>query len=694
MDIDPQKMEWLAGALFIGFYAYKRYNTSRYTGIVENRSSTTFVRFAGFFGLYLLILFLIYWFLGSFVQTAPDVFARLWPLLTGTAQPMPPELAGEAVTRLTGPIVSALMLTTLLPSLPLLKSFDRWLLEKFWDLGHIPTYVFRQADKLRRAPLTFSPADRNRIIGNAEKFGIPAEGFVFEESSSVEHRWIRLCHLMLHLEAWQGAAGPKYARFVQANDAEFEELRLEFANISRHLSSYAQRRAKAQASNQAEILEVLEDLRRPLLDSVRVHYFTVCKFVARGVFASELTEKARRNTLARMGFEQDAVLTTILTPSQALTLVGWIAVAFFSISALEAYIKHSGGIRLGPILFGSLIMTTTYGTAVIAALFPKSVWRFADIEQAGVRSFGAYLLSALFAVLFGLIAIVSIRYTFNAAVGLSPEQNIDRVLGSVGWSYPYLLQSAAIAFATAFLADTFRSHPAVPQLWHRWVDVAVLGLAMLIATAIVFCWMEGIGPFEGTRDPQFRGRTDPLLFVIKGTVVGIVIGWLVPGWYRHNRLRTPMQRLSQLLNRQAAEVAREVGRLKSGELKEALSAGAAFVAAADGRIDSIEIDMMRQVLLKLEAAQALDFPVEEAITRFTDLVREHRFAEKSAAESMLAPLRPLVARMLLCDVLIYLSLAIGHADGIFGPEEGDALGAIMAELNLNPADYEIPTVQT
>ncbi len=152
-----------------------------------------------------------------------------------------------------------------------------------------------------------------------------------------------------------------------------------------------------------------------------------------------------------------------------------------------------------------------------------------------------------------------------------------------------------------------------------------------------------------------------------------------------------MQWLTRLLNRRAGTVAREAGQLQPGELKEALSAVAAYIATADGRVDAVERDTVRQFLFKLAATQAMDFSVEDAMTRFTDLAGELQFPEKRETDRALEPLRPVVGRALLSDILIYLSLAIGHADGIFGPDERDAVGLVIAELNLKPDNYNLST---
>ena len=175
MHIDPQILEWAAGGLFVCFYAYKRYNTSPHNIISENRTSTTFFRFLIFLILYLLTLLVIYWLFGSFLLTSPELIAKLSPFFGGAAQGVVTEGTDGDRSPIYGPILAALMLTTLLPTLPKLQLFDRWLLGIFWGLGHIPGQAFWQSEKLRRAPMTFSRRRKKEITIKAKYFEIPEE---------------------------------------------------------------------------------------------------------------------------------------------------------------------------------------------------------------------------------------------------------------------------------------------------------------------------------------------------------------------------------------------------------------------------------------------------------------------------------------------------------------------------------------
>ena len=553
MPTDPIIWEWLVGTVFIVTYAYrryntpgKRYNTRHYVDIKEYWGSTTFFRFWGFFLLYALTLFAIYWWFGSLVQTSPELVGLV----------VPEGIVG-GLRELASPIAAALVLTTLVLTLPWLRTADEWLLEKFWNFGNIPKYVYNQSKKLWRGSIDPPQEWRNQIRRRAESFNIRPDNLVFEESSSLDHEWLKLCSLMVQLEGWVRSSDPKYARFIKQNEDDFEYLKEDFIDISNRFSTYLQRCAKSVTNgsgSREDTHQLLEDIRQQNLKTTNTRLKRTCIFIARGVLASEITERRRRQQFENMGFQQDEGVTESLRLSQHVILAFWVALAFLTISLIQEYGRNQGQFQLGDILFVTAIMTTSYGLAAIAAIFPKSVWQFADIEHKGARPVAAYVFSGVIAVILGLFAMISIRYTFNAITGLVPGENFREVIASLMWSYPYLLQSVAIGIGTAYLADNFSRLRAAEPAWFRWVEAFSLAIALMAATALTYGLMEGFGPFEGTRDPDHRDQTDVVVFVLKGGAVGLVIGFLAPYWYRKNRSRTPIQRLIDFVAQQETDL--------------------------------------------------------------------------------------------------------------------------------------------
>ena len=293
MEITGQQYEWIVGALFIIFFAYQRYNRSSYVGVRENRISTTFERFFLFFFTYILALLAIYWFFGSFIQTSPNALEMLGAF-GGT--PLPSDL-----TKFTGPIAAALLLTALLPNLPYIQKVDRWLLQRFWDLGHIPEYVFRQSERLQSTPLEISSDANKEIVQLARLHNIPVECLKFESDTSIEYSWVKLAHLVLQLKKWLANRGSKYERFINQNISDYRALQNDFKEVSYRVAAY-QESLSSRHKADPSFDKLVASFQEQVATQVDFQYGRYCLFLAQGIFHAELTERRRQKLINSIGF--------------------------------------------------------------------------------------------------------------------------------------------------------------------------------------------------------------------------------------------------------------------------------------------------------------------------------------------------------------------------------------------------------
>jgi hypothetical protein len=121
MGVDPALLAYPACGLLILVYAWGRFNTPP-----SNRSSTRQA---------------LYWWSGvGYAISALVLFAGLSSLLQ--AGNWRTALLGPAdQPSLPAPLIATLAMTTLLPSIPVLKRLDEWLLSVFLDWAEIPAEV-------------------------------------------------------------------------------------------------------------------------------------------------------------------------------------------------------------------------------------------------------------------------------------------------------------------------------------------------------------------------------------------------------------------------------------------------------------------------------------------------------------------------------------------------------------------------
>lgn len=131
----------------------------------------------------------------------------------------------------------------------------------------------------------------------------------------------------------------------------------------------------------------------------------------------------------------------------------------------------------------------------------------------------------------------------------------------------------------------------------------------------------------------------------------------------------------------------QVKKLKNKDFLEAVVAGCAIVAAADGTIDANEKQKMAGYISRSEELKVFD--MADVINRFNHHVGNMEFDTmigKQEALKVIAKYRtkPEVAR-----VIVGVCSAIGAADGDFDASEQAAIREICNTLGLNPSEFNL-----
>ena len=213
---------------------------------------------------------------------------------------------------------------------------------------------------------------------------------------------------------------------------------------------------------------------------------------------------------------------------------------------------------------------------------------------------------------------------------------------------------------------------------------------MVVASVIAHRWMEGLPRFEGTREIAYRGQLNIEFFLAKGAVVGAIIGLLVPNWFRTSRIETPAQLLSRKLVAESENDIKEADGMAAKDIEEIFATASAYVASADGHVEQREREVVRQTFYELSIRKlAEELVVDRAMDRFDELCTAFRRHSNASKEKSLFPLRALRGRPKTSDILVYFSLTVAHADGVFDREESTAIASIVTELDLVHETYPL-----
>jgi hypothetical protein len=194
-------------AIMILSYVWGRFNTPP-----SNRSSTRRMLYWAGCTSYVLIALVLFAALSSLLQAA---FWRKY--LLGRAEDLP----------LPAPLIATLAMTTLLPTIPLLKHLDEWLLSLVFEWAKIPAEVKRVAAMMRERYFTVTEADLRSLERffseyNADTDMICLRGQADEGLELLQYRLTRVAKLYLEIQALTIIA--RYSRLFNETVAEYNEL--------------------------------------------------------------------------------------------------------------------------------------------------------------------------------------------------------------------------------------------------------------------------------------------------------------------------------------------------------------------------------------------------------------------------------------------------------------------------------------
>ena len=476
-------IEWGVGALFVLFHAFERYSTP-----ATNRSSTTYTQFVVYALLYCLTMVLIYLFLAAVLDSSPETIQILKDFLNISGQGN--SFGGIDFVNQSKPFISALLVITVFPNAPWLKNFDKWLLQVFWDLGRIPFFVTQQAESLRQSGYIIDPGKRKELEIYARKYNIDINSLALENRDKIDYSWAKLASLQLSLDRWRRSANGRTRRFISDNERDYSQIKNMVDDLSFQFSN--SRSANAQTKGSIALLE----------KEITAAYRRLTEFVAKILLISERSQSDIQKRIRELGFGDLDYHSRGLSANQMVLILASMFASFLVISFISRLISDLPP-TMSSILSQSLLMMMTYGAAVSCALILKSKPVFSYNELTSQRPWLGYVLSGMFAIFTWALVAWSYRYIdlmISTPIGIDSTSIAGlggKVLEHLEWSYPYMLQSFAIAVGLSFLVD--RRVPAdkslIPKM--KIMDTRLLTILMMFISLVVYQWMFGIFLFGG-----------------------------------------------------------------------------------------------------------------------------------------------------------------------------------------------------
>ena len=499
--IDLANLANIGCGLLIMVYAWDRFNTP-----LSNRQSTRRA--------------LYWWSCLGYMGSAVALFAFLTILLQ---QPGWRDfLSIPKEQNLPAPLLATLVLTTLLPSVPILKGVDTWLLCRFHEWGAIPAEVKRRAAAMTPHGFIVTPED---VAALREAYD-GAEGDTFARHlrdhgvAGIEKAELRFTRVVkLYGQLQRLAAAPNYGRF-------FAETAEEWSGIERQADGFLQRgvdwldrAVRLHKVDAAAYAELMEDRNEVFARECREMFITLVGFLARAVLRSERGERDIVTRLRGIGFPTMEPMNLPEFPISSLTLLGaGIFLYLLLVSLVFSY--ATGGPDQMPV---GLALPSKIALARIAAV-GLTVWlmqRYTFFHRAPGEPprYHAYLLNGMIAG--ALAAVVCVLFHLGTPT-LSRED------------IPVITLSALLCTAVALCCDDSPAE-AAPRPRLRLLEA--IGCGAVVAIATILLYSLRLMPVASS-----MSGWNLAAWITLPSAMAMMIGGFVPHIYRQARLAAAARR--------------------------------------------------------------------------------------------------------------------------------------------------------
>jgi hypothetical protein len=481
---------FVAGVL-TAFYAGNRFATPKTV-----RSETTRFQYYGSYVMYVVSCIGLFMLLSWILAHKPALLGLLY-----SPNPIPEELKN-----LDAPLVAALVLTTLLPSVPVLRDFDSAMLRFFHRMGAIPLGAVRWAQKMNMTPLTISEelvADTRFYIANSTLLPDSLADQLQPEFNliSVRYRFTRCLALYVALKNLSGWTG--YSADFPEEKAAFEKKMSGFFAQSVAFFTLTTQLAQRELEPAVNPVDQFRSYALETYEDVRLMLARVLLYSCNG-------DAEVANQLAKIGF-------SIQRPSAIRLPLNLLSSDFAGVVVLFVIIAVSlAHDDVGKALAIGMLVAINQSIAAVCALAPKQLWSFADYRSAKERPTLSYLMSG--ACTLTITLPISFGYHLLREHVPFDIHNILPFAAQAKWLLLPTVHSIALAFACDDAIEAGHE-----LWWLRWVESAGLAALMGLSGFLVMRWLN-------VNQPAVQHLQ--LIPILLSASIGALFGATIPYWYR------------------------------------------------------------------------------------------------------------------------------------------------------------------
>src|SRR5262249_41935846 len=197
----------------------------------------------------------------------------------------------------------AVLLTVLLPKVPLLSKVDEWLRTSLQRKAAIPREVRRLAEELGVVDYRFDgEAQSGKLLASLLDEGFERRDLQFDGGPTAEAMWTKLFVLMRRLDAW--ARDPDFTPFASTCPGDLASLRRRYDQlVPTARKCFALTGQVGEDGGQGPVADIIRAYREDLREQIETLLRSVYETISRATLVCESTQSQRARKLADLGFQ-------------------------------------------------------------------------------------------------------------------------------------------------------------------------------------------------------------------------------------------------------------------------------------------------------------------------------------------------------------------------------------------------------
>ena len=339
-------------------------------------------------------------------------------------------------------------------------------------MGNIPWEVRELSRFLRDSAYAPGPEALAQVRGVLRSLDVD-EAWLREPAETIKHRWARSVALYGHLRRWE--ASHAFGRYVDQHRTDLPEIRERIDKLAEFLDARTLDELDGGSDSRlvAHSRKVFDSELSSLQDSL-------CNFIGGGVLDGARNHARRRDALAQLGFTGLPATRGPLTSHDVVLVAGLVFLAMLFVPLMMR--RFIDPVPLAQNLRVLVTVPIVYAIAIVAAIYPKSVWPFAARQPSGERPFAAYAVSGVIAaaaVVRGLARVpLRLRQVGQLFQSLSTPGAFQEAWRTTLERWPWLLMTFFITVAVAWAADDWEPADQSGRLRLRAIEAGSLAVVL------------------------------------------------------------------------------------------------------------------------------------------------------------------------------------------------------------------------